>query len=100
MTDKKTPKAPRRFARQPETPEAETADAPATTAPAPKPNKQDLVVALLRRPQGATLAEMIEPTSWLPHSTRAVLTGLRKKGHAIEKTKRDEVTCYRIVEAA
>jgi hypothetical protein len=35
-------------------------------------------------------------TGWLPHTTRAALTGLRKKGHVIEKTKRDDATCYRI----
>jgi hypothetical protein len=70
-------------------------------APAPrKASKQDAVIALLRRPEGATLAEMIEATGWLPHSTRAVLTGLRKKGHVLDKSKRDDATCYRIVEAA
>ena len=39
---------------------------------------------------------MVETTGWLPHTTRAALTGLRKKGHAIEKTRRGDVTCYRI----
>jgi hypothetical protein len=63
-------------------------------------SKSSAVVALLQREQGATLAEMIEATDWLPHTTRAALTGLRKKGHVIEKTKRDEVTCYRIAVTA
>jgi hypothetical protein len=54
------------------------------------------VVALLEREQGATLAEMVEATGWLPHTTRAALTGLRKKGRAIAKTKRGDATCYRI----
>ncbi|UAK25639.1 DUF3489 domain-containing protein [Sphingomonas nostoxanthinifaciens] len=40
---------------------------------------------LLRRDAGATLTELITATAWLPHSTRAALTGLRKKGHAIER---------------
>jgi len=52
------------------------------------------VLNLLRRSSGATLAEMIEATGWQPHSARAVLTGLRKKGHAIVRGKRGEVTCY------
>ena len=58
------------------------------------------MLALLRRAEGATLAELVEATGWLPHTTRAALTGLRKKGHGIVREKRDEVTYYRIAEAA
>jgi len=58
------------------------------------------VLNLLRRDEGATLAEMIAATGWLPHTTRAALTGLRKKGHAIAKGSRDNTTCYRIVAEA
>ena len=54
------------------------------------------VIALLQRSEGATLAEMVEATGWLPHTTRAALTGLKKKGHTIERTKRGDATCYRI----
>ena len=54
------------------------------------------VIALLQRSEGATLAEMAEATGWLPHTTRAALTGLKKKGHGIERTKRDDAACYRI----
>jgi hypothetical protein len=60
------------------------------------PSKIDNVVGLLRREEGATLAELNSLTGWQPHSTRAALTGLKKKGHTIEKSKRDDVTCYRI----
>ena len=62
--------------------------------------KTSIVVDLLRRPEGATLTELIDATGWLPHTTRAALTGLRKKGHVLEKTKRDDAPCYRIGEAA
>ena len=62
-------------------------------------SKIELVLALLRRPEGATLVELIAVTSWLPHTTRAALTGLRKKGHVLDRYKRDDQTCYRIVEA-
>jgi len=58
------------------------------------------VVAMLERQQGATLDEMVEATGWLPHTTRAALTGLRKKGRTIAKDKRGDVTCYRIAEEA
>ena len=54
------------------------------------------VIALLDRAEGATLAEMVEATGWLPHTTRAALTGLKKKGHTITKDKRGDVTCYHI----
>lgn len=70
------------------------------TTTLPRTTKADIVIALLGRPEGATLDELTGPTGWLPHSTRAVLTGLRKKGHAIVRTKRDDATCYHIVDAA
>jgi hypothetical protein len=38
------------------------------------------VIALLRQHQGATIDELIAATNWLPHTTRAALTGLRKAG--------------------
>ena len=63
------------------------------------PSKIAAVITLLEREQGATLAEMVEATGWLPHTTRAALTGLKKKGHTVTKDKRDDVTCYRIAKA-
>jgi hypothetical protein len=64
--------------------------------PKPATSKRDTVLTLLGRKNGATLAELIQATSWLPHTTRAALTGLRKKGHCIERSKRGDVSCYRI----
>lgn len=67
--------------------------------PERKPERQTksaAVIALLQREEGATLAEMVEATGWLPHTTRAALTGLKKKGHVIDKSKRGDTTCYRI----
>jgi hypothetical protein len=58
------------------------------------------VLALLARDDGATLEELVIATNWLPHSTRAALTGLRKKGHAIGRGKRGDVSCYRLVSKA
>ncbi|WP_019054583.1 DUF3489 domain-containing protein [Sphingobium xenophagum] len=63
--------------------------------PLPRQNKSDLVCSLLARADGATLAELVDATGWLPHSTRAALTGLRKKGVAIARFSRDGATCYR-----
>jgi len=51
----------------------------------------------MRRKNGATLDDMVEATEWLPHTTRAALTGLRKRAYAIEKGKNPKgKTVYRI----
>lgn len=63
-------------------------------------SKLKMVIGLLQRDEGATLVELVEVTGWLSHTTRAALTGLRKKGYVIDKGKRDDVTCYRIGEIA
>ena len=77
---------------EPDSPEVQPADPVAT----PKQSKTATVLALLSRGEGATLADLIAATGWLPHTTRAALTGLRKKSHAIEKIKVDGVTRYSI----
>jgi hypothetical protein len=113
MTNETQTKArrPRRMAREPEAakPAAQAGglgegaaphveNVAAKADPKPKaPSKIDRVIGLLRRAEGATLAEMVEATGWLPHTTRAALTGLKKKGHTVEKSKRDDITCYKIV---
>ena len=61
--------------------------------------KTDTLICLLQSNEGATLAAMAAASGWLPHTTRAALTGLRKKGHVIATTKRDEVTVYQIAQA-
>ena len=101
-TSSKPGKPQRRMAR-PAPNDAETGAPPAASSPAsprsPAPatgNKTAAVIALLKGDEGATLAELIAVTGWLPHTTRAALTGLRKKGHAIERSKRGDETCYRI----
>lgn len=58
--------------------------------------KSAAVLTLLKREQGATLAELVDATGWQPHTTRAMLTGLRKKGYAIERGKRDDATVYNL----
>lgn len=62
--------------------------------------KHQQVVHLLKRDGGTTLEEMATLANWLPHSTRAFLTGLRKKGHAIDSEKIDGVRRYRITSLA
>jgi hypothetical protein len=69
--------------------------------PAPRspkaPSKQRQLAALVVRDDGATLEQMIAATGWLPHTTRAALTGLKKKGYVISSDKVDGVRTYRAV---
>ena len=70
-----------------------TATMPAALAKAP--TKQQQLAALVVRDEGATLDQMIAATGWLPHTTRAALTGLKKKGYAISSDKVDRIRTYR-----
>lgn len=72
------------------------ADAP-ISASSRSGSKSEAVLALLGRADGASSAELIDATGWLPHSMRAALTGLRKKGHAIERGVRGDLKVYRLV---
>ena len=46
-------------------------------------SKLALVIELLERADGATIVDLTQATGWLPHTTRAALTGLRKRGYAV-----------------
>jgi hypothetical protein len=59
--------------------------------------KQQQLAALVVRDEGATLDQMIAATGWLPHTTRAALTGLKKKGYVLSSDKVDGVRTYRAV---
>jgi hypothetical protein len=48
------------------------------------------VLELLQRDCGATLEELIAATDWLLHTTRAALTGLRKRGCAVTIDRHDK----------
>jgi hypothetical protein len=72
-------------------------DADSSSAQVRAGSKQAKIIELMKRAKGATLDDMIEATEWLPHTTRAALTGLRKRGFALERIK-DEAkgSVYRI----
>lgn len=73
---------------------------PPAAPPAKPPRKSVVVLKLLGRSKGATIEEMAEPAGWQPHSTRAFLSGLRKKGMTIAREPRKTgETAYRIVTA-
>jgi hypothetical protein len=59
------------------------------------------VIGLLQRPEGATIRSLMEATGWLPHTTRAALTGLRKRGYAVARERIEgEGTVYRVAATA
>jgi hypothetical protein len=49
--------------------------------------KQALVIEMLGAHGGATLDSLVQATGWLPHTTRAALTGLRKRGFSIDRSR-------------
>ena len=65
-------------------PKAEPVQAPDDTYTA-KPvairtgTKQAQIIAMLQRPDGATVAEMVEATGWLAHTVRGSISGALKK---------------------
>jgi hypothetical protein len=71
------------------------------STPARKPGeiragtKQALLVDTLERPDGASIQEIVDATGWLPHTTRAALTGLKKRGFEITSEKVEGVRRYR-----
>ena len=67
-----------------------------------KPTKQDSLVALLKRPTGATLDELCKKTGWQPHSVRGAIAGTVKKklGLAVESSVNDGKRTYRIIDKA
>ena len=59
--------------------------------------KQAEVIAMLSKDKGASIDALIKATGWLPHTTRAVLTGLRKRGYVIERFRDEKLgSIYRI----
>jgi Mn-dependent DtxR family transcriptional regulator len=50
-------------------------------------SKLAAVIDLLRRDGGATVDQLAAAMGWLPHTTRAALTCLRKRGFGIDRRK-------------
>ena len=90
---------PRKMAREPKAASAERGGTTAATQ-IKHESKADLVLGLLQRPEGVTIAQLVAATGWLPHTTRAALTGLTKKGHVVTSEKLEgEGRVYRVTVA-
>jgi hypothetical protein len=51
--------------------------------------KQEVVLAMLRRPEGATVAQIAEATGWAQHTVRGFFAGLKKRqGITVEIAER------------
>jgi hypothetical protein len=63
-----------------------------------RPSKQDEVIAMLRRPEGATVDEVASATGWQCHTVRGVFSGTLKKklGLTIASAKEERGRVYRI----
>ena len=58
-------------------------------------SKAGTILALLSRPKGAKINELLKATGWQAHSIRAAITGLRKRGITIARSQDNGVTVYR-----
>ena len=66
------------------------------------PSKQDEVIGMLRRPEGATVDEVARATGWQRHTVRGVFSGTLKKklGLTLASTKEERGRVYRVDEPA
>ena len=74
---------------------------PEPQADAKRPSKQEEVIAMLRRPEGATVDEVASATGWQRHTVRGVFSGTLKKklGLTIASAKEERGRVYRIAAA-
>jgi hypothetical protein len=73
---------------------------PEPPSDAKRPSKQDEVIAMLRRPEGATVDDVANATGWQRHTVRGVFSGTLKKrlGLTIASAKEERGRVYRIPE--
>ena len=74
-------------------------------SPTPKPvpaqranTKQHRLIELLRRPQGATIAQLAKALKWQPHTVRGTFSGVLKKrlGLTITSKREEAGRVYRL----
>jgi hypothetical protein len=75
---------------------------PEPEAEAKRPSKQEAVIAMLRRCEGATVDEVASATGWQRHTVRGVFSGTLKKklGLRLASAKEERGRVYRIAEPA
>ena len=63
----------------------------------PAAPKRDRLEALLRRPKGATMAQLEKTLDWQPHTVRAAISRLRKSGAEVSLDRSGKSPAYRII---
>ena len=63
-------------------------------------SKLDRLLGMVSTDEGATLDELIGATGWLPHTARAALTGLRKRGYDVRLVRGETAAAYRVAAPA
>jgi hypothetical protein len=61
---------------------------PATADAAPRQTKQQIMIDLLRRPEGASIEEITAATGWQSHTVRGAMSGALKKKLGLEITSK------------
>ena len=66
------------------------------------PSKQAAVIAMLRRPEGATIEEVASAMGWQRHTVRGLFSGTLKKklGFALASAKEEHGRVYRVAGSA
>ena len=65
-----------------------TANIPGADADRPRAStKRAVLIGMLERPEGASVAEVGQRLGWLPHTVRAAITGLRHAGREVARSK-------------
>ena len=81
---------------------AKNAKGAAKTASTPRAeSKQSQLIAMLKQPDGATIAEIAKALAWQPHTVRGAIAGALKKklGLKVESEKvADRGRVYRLAE--
>jgi len=75
---------------------------PEPEADAKRPSKQDEVIAMLSRPEGATVDEVANAMGWQRHTVRGLFSGTLKKklGLTLASAQEERGRVYRITEPA
>ena len=94
----RTAKQPRAKSKPPAASKAAPRKAPPLRLATSAPSKQDTVLAMLREPEGTTVAAIMKATSWQQHSVRGFLAGVvrRKLELNLVSEKIDDSRIYRV----
>lgn len=80
-------------------PGSAAAEAENATQPSHPKGKLGAILQAISAESGATLDEITAQTGWLPHTARAAVTGLRKRGFGVQLITQGQRKAYRLTDA-